>query len=46
MLIGKSAGKIKEFFVFHKRCWLGHWREYWEMEGKGRRNHLVFPKSL
>jgi len=34
MLIGKKAGKIKEFFVFHKRCWLGHWGEYWEMEKK------------
>lgn len=34
MLISKKGQKIKEFFIFHKKCWMEHFEEYWELEGK------------
>jgi len=27
MLIAKKGMKIKEFFIFHKRCWMEHFKE-------------------
>lgn len=28
MLISKTGQKIREFFVFHKKCWMEHFKEY------------------
>ncbi len=30
MLISKKGQKIREFFIFHRECWMGHFREYFE----------------
>jgi len=30
MLIAKKGKRIREFYIFHKKCWLGHFKEYYE----------------
>jgi len=29
MLIAKKGEKIKEFYIFHKKCWIQHFKEYY-----------------
>ena len=31
MLISKRGERIREFFIFHKKCWMEHFKEYWEL---------------
>jgi len=29
MLIAKKGERIKEFYIFHKNCWIQHFKEYY-----------------